>query len=61
MILRSSLRNVRNGPLTRVPTPASRVALMSLISCVGQGLVGSVRRLVQGNIVLTFLLGNELR
>lgn len=61
MILRSSLRNVRNRPLTRVPTPAAPVALMSLISCVGHGLVGSVRRRVPGNIVRTFLLRYELR
>ena len=61
MIPRDSLRNVRNRPRTRVPTPAARVALLSLIKCVGHGLVRSVRRLVPGNIVRTFLLRNELR
>ena len=56
MIPRSSLRNIRNRRLIRFPTPAARAALLSLISCVSHGLVVSARRLVPGNIVLTFLL-----
>jgi hypothetical protein len=57
----SSLRNIRNRSLIRFPTPVARVALLSLISCVGHGLVVGVRRRVPGNVVLTVLLGNELR
>jgi hypothetical protein len=61
VIPRSPLRNIRNRPLLGYPTPAAQVALLSLISGVGNGLDISVRRLGPGNLVLTFLLRNELR